>query len=77
MVICNFKSHGLGGHNEKVIFEQGPGGGERWRCVPIWWKGFPRKGLEEQLSKQGDGNRRSGLRSERLWGYPVQDLICR
>ena len=62
VMICNFKSQSQGGtHLEGSsvqIFERG----ERMNQAPVWWKSFPRKRLEEQLSGWGEGNRRLGLR---------------
>lgn len=63
------------GHTEKVMFEKRLESGERRSHVPIWWKGFPSKGLEGQLPEQGKGNRRLGLRSERLsWAGPYRQM---
>lgn len=46
------------GHIEKVIFEQRHERGERLSFVSIWWKDFPKKGLEEQLPEQWEGDKR-------------------
>lgn len=50
VMICNFKSQSQGRThwegNSVQIFERG----ERTNQAPVWWKSFPRKGLEEQLS---------------------------
>lgn len=52
------------GRIEEVIFAQTLEKGEIASHVPIQWKGFPRKGSEEQLFEQEEGNRSLGLRGE-------------
>ena len=50
VMICNFTSQSQGRThwegNSVQVFEIG----ERMNQALIWWKSFPRKGLEEQLS---------------------------
>lgn len=53
----NFKSHGQGGPHWEGKTVQRFERGERVSHAPIWWwwKGFPKKGLEEQLPEYREG----------------------